>query len=256
VRAWIRLIKFRYHVTFITVICGTLLLAPQINDRLLLQLALLYFAFNVLLYGGIYTLNDVADRDADGRHPGKRSRPIASGAVSVRAASVFALCLIAAGLTVAFVAFPPGVLACFLAAVAANACYSLGARNHRYLDIVFNAVTHPNRFLMGALLVDRVPPATHLVTLMLLAVALSCLRREVERDADGWQARTTIAQYGPTELARMSTGCLALLAVCGVLYGPAAPGFYVIVGSTALVTVVGGWMECPVRAGLRTIWTQ
>lgn len=80
---WLRLIKFRYHVTFVSVLCGALLFAPRIDRQLGVSLVLLYCCFNILLYGGIYTLNDIADRATDARHPRKGRRPVASGAVSV-----------------------------------------------------------------------------------------------------------------------------------------------------------------------------
>ncbi len=38
----------------------------------------------------VYLTNDILDREADRRHPVKRDRPIASGRVSVRAATVTA----------------------------------------------------------------------------------------------------------------------------------------------------------------------
>ncbi|MBA2257685.1 MAG: UbiA family prenyltransferase [Acidobacteria bacterium] len=95
---WLRLIKFRYHVTFVSVLCGALLFAPPIERQLGIRLVLLYCCFNVLLYGGIYTLNDIADRASDARHPRKGRRPVASGAVSVRAAAIYGLVLVASGL--------------------------------------------------------------------------------------------------------------------------------------------------------------
>lgn len=255
-RPWIALVKFRYHVTFSSVLCGALLFAPRIDQTLVIRLVLLYLCFNVLLYGGIYTLNDVADRHADARHPGKRFRPVAAGSVSVKAATVFGSALIGAGLIIGILVFPPSVLACFVAALGFNACYSLFARNCCYLDIVFNSITHPNRFLMGALLAGRMPPTSHLVAVMLLALALSCLRRAVERDAEGWQARRTIAAYGAAELETLAAGCLGVLGLVTAIYSGAAPGFYLIVGTTAAVTAIGGWMDSPVRVGLRTIWTR
>ncbi|HJR61959.1 MAG TPA: UbiA family prenyltransferase [Vicinamibacterales bacterium] len=255
-RVWLALIKFRYHVTFVSVLCGAGLFAPRIDLTLVVRLLLLYVCFNVLVYGGIYTFNDIADRAADARHPGKRSRPVASGAVSVRAAGLFAVFLITAGITLACLLFHAAILACFGMALVFNACYSLAARNRRYLDLVFNSVTHPNRFLMGALLVGQVPPFTHLAALMMLAVALACLRRDVERDAPGWEARETIGDYRPRELAVLAAGCLTGLTVLGVLFARTAPGFYLIVGGTAALVAVGGWLDTAVRGGLRTIWTR
>src|SRR3954463_11089259 len=47
----------------------------------------LAFAVFCGLSGAVYLVNDIADRDADQRHPLKSQRPIASGALSVPAAA-------------------------------------------------------------------------------------------------------------------------------------------------------------------------
>jgi 4-hydroxybenzoate polyprenyltransferase len=253
---WLALVKFRYHVTFSSVVCGALLFAPRIEPPLLLRLLCLYGCFNVLLYGGIYTLNDVADRASDARHPGKCRRPIASGRVRVGGAVAFAAILIGSGLTLGSLLFAPSVVACFGAALGLNAFYSLAGRNLRYLDLIFNSLTHPLRFLMGALLVDRVPPVPHLGALLLLAIALSCLRREVERDVAGWEARETTARYSPRELPFLAAGCLSLLLLLATVFAPAAPGFYAILGLTAVAIAGGGWGHPAVRASLRANWTR
>lgn len=253
---WVRLIKFRYHITFATVVCGALLFAPEPGWTLVIRLAALYGCFNVLLYGGIYTLNDVADRASDARHPLKALRPVASGTVSVRAASAVGVALIAAGLGLASLLFDRAVIACFGAVLIFNGVYSLGGRNLRYLDLLFNSLTHPTRFLVGVLLVDRVPPVTHLGALLALAIAMSCLRRAVEQDVPGANARVTIGRYAPGELPSLATGCLVMVSLMAVAFGSDAPGFYAIVGTTSAVVGVGGWLCYPVRAGLREIWTH
>ena len=96
---YLRLIRFHYHTTFAGVVLGALLTAkPSAYTMLLVLLPALYLSFNVLLYGGIYTLNAIVDREADLKHPLKRYRPLPSGEVSVRSAAVFAVTMTTAGL--------------------------------------------------------------------------------------------------------------------------------------------------------------
>lgn len=255
-RPYLALIKFRYHITFVNVIFGALLFAPVVGLPLVGRLLLLYLSFNVLLYGGIYTLNDLVDRDSDRQHPLKRLRPVAAGDVSERAAVAFGLGLIALGLITGLLLFSQTVLVCYLAVVFINAGYSWTGRNLRYVDIVLNSLPHPVRFLMGVLLVDRFPPAEHLIALTLLAFALSCLRRHVEREFAGWESRRTLFGYSARQLEALGFGCLAALALLCARNATAAPAFHSVVFSAGVVLVCGGYWTALVRKPLRAVWIR
>jgi len=54
-----------------------------------------------LAASAIYIFNDIRDRTADRLHPHKKDRPLAAGRISVAAAVVEALCLMAGGIVVA-----------------------------------------------------------------------------------------------------------------------------------------------------------
>ncbi len=69
------LIKPRYHLSFVTVAVAALLFADPVDITAAEKLWWLYISFNVLLYGGIYTFNDIADRQEDAHHAVKRLRP-------------------------------------------------------------------------------------------------------------------------------------------------------------------------------------
>ncbi len=253
----IALVKFRYHVTFLNVIFGALIFAPRTMPSLFLRLAALYICFNVLLYGGIYTLNDLADRQSDRCHPRKRLRPIASGAISPDAALAFGLGLIALGFTAASLMFSWSVVLCFGAVTVINAAYSAGGRNVPYLDLVLNAAPHAIRFFMGALLVERVPRPAHLIAIMLLAVGLSCLRRHVEKDtAEGSEARSTLRRYERTQLEGLGLASLALLAMVCLSSARVAPGFTAIVLTAGVILICGGHRVRMVREPLRAVWTR
>src|SRR3989304_746319 len=74
-----KLIKPKFHITFIMVILGAFLFAPAISPSLFLTLLFLYLSFNVLLYGGIYTLNDIIDVESDKKSLLKKTRPLPAG---------------------------------------------------------------------------------------------------------------------------------------------------------------------------------
>ena len=115
------LVKPRYHASFLTIAIGALLFAEAPDRMLALRLAVLYVSFNVLLYGGIYTFNDIADRADDARHPTKALRPIASGRIGVAPAAAVGTVLCAAGIAMAVALLPPPILGCYAAILALNA---------------------------------------------------------------------------------------------------------------------------------------
>src|SRR4028119_355603 len=64
--------------------------------------ALLAFVVFCALSGAVYAANDVLDVEEDRKHPLKRFRPVASGAVSPRSALAFAAVLAIAAPAVSF----------------------------------------------------------------------------------------------------------------------------------------------------------
>jgi 4-hydroxybenzoate polyprenyltransferase len=249
------LVKFRYHVTFINVAFGALIFAARLDGALVWRLFALYIAFNVLLYSGLYAINDLADRESDARHPLKRRRPIPSGRVSVAEAKRWAGLFVVSGLATGTL-FGTRILWCFAAAAAINLAYSFGGRNVAYLDVVLNALPHVVRFLMGVLLVERVPPVTHLLAFLLIAVALSCLRRLVELDVHGWEARQALHAWSVAALTRVQFGSVAAFAALAIWQGSSAPGFYAALSGAALVLIGGAYRAPRIRRALRWVWTH
>lgn len=108
--------------------------AKEIFDPLLLTRAATAFAVFCLLAGAIYTINDIADFEADRMHPVKRSRPIASGRVPMPVAKVLAAVLVLGSLS--WAALQNGA---FFAVAAAyfvlNLAYSMKLKHVAYLDV-------------------------------------------------------------------------------------------------------------------------
>ncbi len=252
----VALVKFRYHITFINVVFGAAIFAAHLDGILAWRLVALYVSFNILLYSGLYTVNDLADRESDARHPRKRQRPIASGRVSARMGAAWAAVFIVSGLGSGLFLFGFPVMWCYLAVMAINLAYSWGGRNVVYVDVVLNGLPHMVRFMMGALLAGRQPPTTHLVSILLLAVACSCLRRRVERDVPGWDARQSLRRWSLVSLDAAVAGSLAALGLVAFWHAAAAPGFYTAVLGTALVVVGGAYSSETIRRHLRWVWTH
>jgi decaprenyl-phosphate phosphoribosyltransferase len=253
--AYVRLIKFRYHLSYATVVFGAVIYPGTRFAVTAGSLVLLYLLFNVLLYGGIYTLNDVADLESDRLHPSKRRRPIASGEISEDAAVSFALVMILAALAGAAWAFGPGLAWTFAGFLGVNACYSCFARNVPVLDLAFNSLTHPLRFVMGAALAGHAARGEHVAIVFVFALGVASLRRTVEKASPGRTARRTLRAYSAAQLTAVRWLALALIGTAFLWDGLASWPFFAAVIPAYLITAFGPALSADGRRLLATYWT-
>lgn len=94
----------------------------------------------------VYLVNDAADIDADRRHPRKRLRPFASGALSPAWGLAAAMLLAALGLSLASYA---GVLPLALLYLAATTAYSFWLKRLALIDVFLLAGLYTIRIVLG-----------------------------------------------------------------------------------------------------------
>ena len=147
------------------------------------------------LSGAVYAFNDVRDAEADRAHPTKRHRPVASGALSRRAALTVAALLAAGALGVALWLGP--WFAVFAGAyLAVNTTYSLGLKQVAFVDVALIAGGFLLRVLGGAAAIDVPASRWLLLCTGLLAAFLGLGKRAHELAAaerGGRDARATRA---------------------------------------------------------------
>ncbi len=194
IRDYIKLIKFRYNLSFILVILGALLYAPQINLSLLLSLVLVYISFNILMYTGLYTLNDIIDRESDSKHPKKKQRVIPSGKISLFQAWMVCIWGIFFGLLMAFLLFR-SLFYIYLCFIAFNIFYTFFAKKIPYLELIGNSITYPLRLLTGIILVGGVASIGPFIAIFFTALCTSAMRRIIERRYQGYEARKVLTHY-------------------------------------------------------------
>ena len=178
------------------------------------------FVIFCLLSGVVYLINDVMDREADRRHPIKKARPIASGALPVRAA-LTAAGLIAAGALVSAFALRPefGVVA--LLYVVLLGLYSWRLKHVVIIDVLTIAVGFVLRAVAGAVVIPvAVSVWLYLLTILLaLFLALAKRRHELVLLADGATGHRRILQeYSPYLLDQMISVVTASTLVAYAIY--------------------------------------
>ena len=174
-----------------------LVFSKELGEIDLVLLAILGFLAFCALSGGVYTLNDIIDRDRDKLHPRKGQRPIPSGRVSVGSAAAFSAVLIAAGLVVSFFLDWLFLLAAF-AYLAEAISYTLFFKNHAIVDALTLATGFVIRAYAGTVAVDVPISAWLVICVFLLALFLAFGKRRHEMALMGDQAenhRATLKDY-------------------------------------------------------------
>ena len=120
-------------------------LGPALRDG---SLALAFAVFS-LLASAVYVVNDLADLASDRRHPTKRSRPLASGDLSIRSAMLLLPVLLASAALLA-TRLPRAAWVPLLVYVLMNAAYAAWARSQAVTDVIFLASFYVVRIAFGA----------------------------------------------------------------------------------------------------------
>ncbi len=167
--------------------------------------ATLAFAVFCLLSGVVYLINDVNDREADRLHPVKSRRPIASGAVSPRAALNAAAVLGAVALAAAFaINLPFGLIS--LGYLLLLSIYSIWLKHIVIIDVLTLAGGFVLRAAGGAAAISVSFSHWLLLLMLLLALFLALSKRRAELvtlAGDAAAHRRILAEYSPYLLDQM-----------------------------------------------------
>ena len=190
------------------------------QQPLLVQRVVLAAAAFALAASAVYVFNDLADRERDRQHPQKRSRPLASGAVSVRAALLLAgACLLGALLLAGAVSM--AVLWIVIGYALLNVAYSMGLKHVVLLDVFIIAAGFMLRILAGTLGVGIAPSHWLLLCGLLLTLFLGFAKRRAELNAlagRGGHHRKVLDDYDPVLLDLLIGICAAGAIVSYSLY--------------------------------------
>lgn len=182
-----------------------LLFGKQLFEPRALAVTCAAFVVFCALSGVVYLLNDIADRDADRRHPLKSRRPIASGQLSPGVALAAAVVLGVVFLSLAFWLRPVfGLVA--VAYVALQVGYSARLKHIVIIDVLTIAIGFVLRAVAGAVVINVAISHWLLVCTVLLALflGLSKRRHELTLLASGaTEHRRILGEYSPYLLDQM-----------------------------------------------------
>jgi 4-hydroxybenzoate polyprenyltransferase len=145
------------------------------------------FILFCLISSVIYIINDIADIESDRKHPEKRKRPLASGALPLRVAWVAAIGLTAIVLPIGYL-LSPAFAAVLLAYLVIQLAYSKWLKHLPIIDVLIIAAGFVLRVHSGVTLieVERFSPWLYVVTTLgALYLGLGKRRAELNLLAQG-----------------------------------------------------------------------
>ena len=197
-----------------------LLFGKQLFEPRALAVTCAAFVVFCALSGVVYLLNDIADRDADRRHPLKSRRPIASGQLSPGVALAAAIVLGVVFLSLAFWLRPVfGLVA--VAYVALQVGYSARLKHIVIIDVLTIAIGFVLRAVAGAVVINVAISHWLLVCTVLLALflGLSKRRHELTLLASGaTEHRRILGEYSPYLLDQMIVVVAASTLIAYIFY--------------------------------------
>lgn len=218
-----------YHWTKNFLLFVPLLAAHDFDPAGLMRVALAALALS-LGASAIYILNDLLDLDSDRRHPEKRNRPIASGALPIATATAASVVI---GLLAMIVALAVGsaVGALTLLYMAGSLTYSLSLKKRRWLDVLTLALLFILRVFVGAVAAGVEIPLSLVAFGFMVFIALACAKRLTALSRLATEGSLPGRGYSPANLLTLKSIAYGAIAVAAGLFlvyafGPRATELY------------------------------
>ncbi|MFN3889768.1 MAG: UbiA family prenyltransferase [Beijerinckiaceae bacterium] len=201
-------------------------------DQSTVVMSLLAFAAFSLVASSVYLLNDLLDLAADRAHPRKRRRPMASGAVPLKHATLMMGGCLAAGFALAL---PAGshFLAVLLGYTVLTTAYSLRLKRVPVLDICVLAALYTLRIVAGAAATGVTLSVWLLAFSIFIFLSLAAIKRQTELIDNLQSGKEKPAGRGYrvgdlpiVEMMAVSAGYVAVLVLALYLNAPTVVALY------------------------------
>lgn len=194
--------------------------ALKMGDIEALEQTLIAFVAFCLAASGVYVLNDLKDIQEDRRHPTKKNRPLASGALPRWRAAVFMTSLLLLAALTGSLLSKPDFLLILGAYLLLNVAYSFFLKHQVIIDLVCIAMGFVLRVLAGG--VAAAVPISHWIVIMtfLLAIFLALAKRrdDLLLATEGQSARSSIDGYSLEFVSVSMAVMAAVIIVAYILY--------------------------------------
>lgn len=202
------------------VVFGAVIFSGEYTDPVLLGMSVLAFVSMCGLSSAVYVLNDIKDVERDRLHPRKRSRPLASGAITVKQAWAGAAAYLAVAVGLGLVVGQMFLLALATYFILQGAYVQL-LKNLVILDIMTIAAGFVIRAVAGVWAIHVPISPWLLVCAALLALFLAAAKRRHELlllGGDSDDHRPVLAEYSPELMDQITSTLGAATITAYTLY--------------------------------------
>lgn len=186
------------------------------NTDKFLAVTIIFAAF-CLLSSSVYFFNDIFDYESDKNNPDKKSRPIASGAISIKQGYFFAAILFSAAMIISYSAN----FECFCLLISyavINILYTAKLKNFVIIDVMIIAYGFVARALSGAWAADVFLTEWFILCVMFLSLFLALNKRRHELLSVKNSQRKVLKSYSVELIDQMTTIISAALLICYALF--------------------------------------
>lgn len=207
-----------HHYLKNLLVFAALACSGQFFDPKKLAGGILAFLSFCMISSVVYIANDIKDKDKDKKHPTKCTRPIASGAVSVKSALGLASVLFVIAAVCCTLCFNVWACLCLALYLVLNLAYSFGLKNVPIVDISILVAGFLIRILYGALVTEITISNWLYLTVIALSFYFALGKRRGEMKLTSEQTRTVLRAYPVSFLDKNMGMCLTLANVFYALW--------------------------------------
>ncbi|MBO9701588.1 MAG: UbiA prenyltransferase family protein [Sporocytophaga sp.] len=185
------------------------------------QKVLWVFLAYCLVASSVYIINDLFDIKSDKKHPEKRFRPIASGAISIPYAIILCVALLSFSITIALSQFNILILSFLLGYFLLNILYSLKLKKIAIVDVMIIAIGFILRVFVGGVSIDTVLSKWLVLMTFLLALFLGFAKRRDDLlilEEKGKVMRASLNGYSLSFVNHSMVFISSIIVVCYFMY--------------------------------------
>lgn len=207
---YLKLMRVKHYVKNFLVFCPLLFSGKMMNFSAVFHAVTGFFVFS-LISSAVYIVNDICDIENDRLHPIKKNRPVASGDISIKNASILAIvCFVISVISqIIFLNLTSAI--CILIYLVLNYLYSKKLKAKPLIDITILVSGFFIRMIYGAMITNITISTWLYLTVITGAFYMAFGKRRNELKSTGSDTRDVLGLYSYEFLDKNMYVCMALL---------------------------------------------